>query len=134
MEKHFVTFLSPGTLFAESTTKEIESWDAKKATAMAREIIERHGATPYAFHFTTRQRSEAELDSKVVATSNTYYLGGVIETIADVKKRNSPDERILLSNMECNGYDKIIINTNSWKVTQPFREGDVLLAFKVEKR
>jgi hypothetical protein len=55
------------------------------------------------------------------------FHGGKIETLTDVKERNDPDERILLSNMECNKWDRIITNTNSWKVTQPLLAEDVVL-------
>ena len=47
MEKHFVTFYSPGTFAAETSRKPIESWDVDKAVAMSKEIKERHGALPY---------------------------------------------------------------------------------------
>ena len=124
MKKHFVTFLSPGTFVHEETTKEIESWDIDEAIKLASGIKERHGATPFAFYFTTRGRKENELDSKVTRSSGRYYLGGKVETIDDVRRRNDPQEQILLSNMECNGWDRIIVNTNSWKVTQPLREND----------
>lgn len=38
-----------------------------------------------------------------------YYLGGDVLTLEDVKVK-MPDEKILISNMENNGHDRIIIN------------------------
>lgn len=134
MEKHFVTFMSPGTFMHEMTTKAIDSWDIKQAQKMAHEITERYSATPFAFQFSTRTRADDELDSKVSAESPTYYLGGKIETLAEVEARNDPKEDILRSNMRGNGYERIITNTNSWKVTVPFRDDDVLLDWKPKKR
>jgi len=128
MEKHFVTFFSPGTLINETTTKPVDAWDIEEAIKMARSVKERHGAIPYGFQFTTRGRGEDDLDSKVIATSCTYYLGGRIETLAEVEARNDPKERVLRSNMRDNKIDRIIVNDNSWKVTLPLRDGDVLLA------
>ena len=66
------------------------------ASSMAKKIKERHGATPFGFRFTTRQRRNDELDSKVVKTSCMYYLGGKVLTLDDIKKRNDPDDRILI--------------------------------------
>lgn len=127
MIAHFVTFLSPGTFFHEDTTKPIESWDVKKAKEMARDIKERYNATPFAFYFTTRSRGEEDLDSKQSARSCTYYLGGKIETLEEVKARNLPDESILLANMQGNGWTRIIVNSNSWKITAPLKDDDVVL-------
>ena len=132
MKQHFVTFYSPGTLFAEQSTKKIDSWDPDVAMEMARGIKERYGATPYGFRFSTRGRGPKDLDSSEIDRSPMYFLGGKIETIEEVRERNDPDERILLSNMEGNGYDRIIVNTNSWRVTQPFNDDDVLLDFEVD--
>ena len=56
-----------------------------------------------------------------------YYLGGKVETLAEVKARATKDDSILIANMECNHYDRIITNTNSWKVTQPLNPKDVVL-------
>jgi hypothetical protein len=78
MKKHFVTFCSPGTLVSETTTKDIDSWDVQEASKMARRIKERHGAVPYGFYFSTRERGEEDLDSTVTKTSHMYYLGGKI--------------------------------------------------------
>lgn len=133
IEKHFVTFLSPGTFLAEQTTKEIPEWDPEAAMKMADDITERYGATPYGFYFTTR-RNDGELDSKEVARSGTYFLGGEILTVEDVRARNDPDEKILLSNMENNGYEKIVVNTNSYRWTQPLEASDQVLDYTPPKR
>ncbi len=128
MNKHFVTFCSPGTFVSESSTKEVDSWDVEAAQNMAESIKERHAATPYGFYFTTRSRGDGDLDSKQTHKSNMYYLGGEVQSLEDVKGRNDPDDRILISNMESNGWDRIIINTNSWKFTAPLNEDDVVLS------
>lgn len=128
MKRHFITFLSPGTFVAESTTKPIDSWSVEKAVKMAKSIKERYNATPYGFYFTTRSRKKDELDSSVEKTSPTYYLPHCrVETIEDVRERNDPKERILLSNMECNHYDRIVRTTKGWLWTQPLNEEDVVL-------
>lgn len=129
VKKHFVTFLSPGTLFAEQTTKPIDSWDTKKAVEMARGIQERHAATPYGFYFTTRGRDETDLDSKEIKRSKMYYLGGTILTVKDIEARKDPADRILISKMKCNGWKRVVQNDNSWRWTQPLQRGDKVLDF-----
>ena len=128
--QHFVTFYSPGTFVAETSTKPIKSWDTKVACAMARKIHERHGATPYGFVFTTNGRKKGALDSREIKRSCTYYLGGQVFTLADVVKRNDPNDKILISNMKGNGYKRIIQNDNSWRWTQPLDDDDIVLPFK----
>ena len=130
MEEHFVEFLSPGTFMAESSDREIPSWDIEAAKQMARDIKERYGAVPYGFRFKTRSRGPDDLDSKVTETSPMYYLGGRVETLAEVEARNYPRESILRSNMRGNGYDRIIVNDNSWRWTQPLKAADVVLEWE----
>jgi hypothetical protein len=127
MKQHFVEFLSPGTFVSECTTRPIDKWDVEQAKTLALFISERHDATPYGFRFITREREDDELDSKVTKVSGMYFLGGKVETLQEVRDRKDPKERCLLSNMECNGYDKIIVNTNSWKITLPLEKDDVVL-------
>jgi hypothetical protein len=127
MEQHFVTFYSPGSFVAEESTKPISAWDPDEAKEMARTITERYDATPYGFRFTTRRREDDELDSKVVAKSALYYLGGKVETLEEVKARATEKDRILVSNMENNGWNRIITNDNSWRWTQPLEDDDVVL-------
>jgi hypothetical protein len=127
MQRHFVRFYSPGTFVAETTEKPIDSWDVEAAKEMAAEVKERHGARPYGFCFTTRSRGPDDLDSKETAVSGMHYLQGKIETLAEIKARNNPDDHILIFNMEANGYDRVISTTKGWRWTQPFTNEDVLL-------
>lgn len=130
VQKHFVEFVSPGTMFPETTEKEIDFWDVEKAQKMAEKIEERHGATPYAFRFKTRSRGEEDLDSKVTKTSRFYYLNAVVMTLEEVKARKSKDDKILISNMEINHFNKIVTNgpnSKGYRFHLPFEAGDVIL-------
>lgn len=127
IEKHFVTYYSPGTFVAETSEKPIDRWDTDLAVQIARDIKERYGAKPYGFQFSTRRREDDDLDSKVSETSGMYFLGGKVETLADVEARNDPNDSTLIANMRCNGYARIVTNTNSWRWTQPLRDNDVVL-------
>ena len=131
MKKHFVEFMSPGTFVSELTIREVDSWDIDTAVKMAQSITERHNARPYGFRFFTRERDEGDLDSHISEQSNIYYLGGRIETREEVETRNDPEERILLSNMRINNWDRIVVNENSWRFTAPLTEHDVILDVKL---
>lgn len=130
MQRHFVEFYSPGTFVAEVSSRPIRSWSVKEAVEMAESISERYNATPYGFRFTTRSRGPQDLDSKQTAQSCMHYLGGKVETLAEIEARNDPKDEILLSNMRGNGWDRVIVNENSWKVTLPLKDGDVVLDFE----
>ena len=127
IEKHFVTFLSPGSFVAERTTKPVDSWDVPTAQAMAETITERYNAVPYAFYFTTRARGPDDLDSKVTATSPFYFINCKVETLEEIVARDDPNESILRSNMRGNGYKRIAVTTRGWKWTQPLQDGDIVL-------
>lgn len=129
IERHFVTFYSPGTFVAEETTRPIDSWDTAKAIEMADTVIERYSATPFAFQFSTRVREANDLDSRISERSNRYFLGGRIETLEEIEARNSPDDRILIGNMRSNGWNQVIVNDNSWRMTLPLQEQDTILDY-----
>lgn len=129
MEKHFVTFLSPGSFVAEETTKEIESWDVDKAVKMSMQITERYNAKPYGFYFTTRSRRDEDFDSKQTDKSGIYYLAGKVLTLEDIKDRNDSRDDILVRNMEANGWDKVVETCSPWRWNQPLEENDVVLNF-----
>ena len=127
-QEHFVTFLSPGTLVAESTTKWIKYWDTDEAVEIGSYVVERYGARPYAFYFTTKARTADELDSSEVARSPMYYMGGTIRTLAEVEAEEAENSRksILLQNMQCNKIDRVIVSEwGNW--TQALKKEDVVL-------
>lgn len=124
MEKHFVTFYSPGTFCAETNECPIDSWNVDEALKMSKEITQRYGAKPYGFRFFTRSRSDDELDSHVANRSGMYYINGIIKTLEDIKAENDSSNRILISNMEINGWDKVVQTRSPYLWTQPFEEGD----------
>lgn len=135
-KKNFVEFLSPGTLFTETTTKPIESWDPVLAAKMAKKIKERHGARPYGFRFEERIVADPiddgeggllSVEQKTTRTSGTYFLTGKVETYDDVVRRADPRERILRSNMRCNDYALVVSNTNSYLSTHPFDKEDFVV-------
>lgn len=132
MKKHFVTFYSPGSFVSETDQHEIDDWNVNTAMDMAKGITQRYGAKPYGFSFSTRERGPNDLDSKVTKTSGMYFLGGNVYTLDEVIARNNPDDDILISNMKFNNYKKVIVNTNSYKITLPFDDGqDIVLSWSV---
>lgn len=127
MERHFVTFYSPGTFVAEQTTRQIDSWNIELAQAMAREIKERYDAVPYGFRFTTRTREDDDFDSKETDRSGMYYINCRVMTLVDLEERNNPNEEILRSNMRSNDWDAVVITAEGWKWTQPLHPDDTVL-------
>lgn len=127
MQKHFVQFLSPGTFVSEVSEREIPEWNVDLAQAMAINITERYNAKPYGFRFITRSRSETDLDSTITDHSGIYYLGGTIYTKEEILAGTDPKEEILRSNVRSNNIARVVVNTNSWKVTMPLRDEDVVL-------
>jgi hypothetical protein len=55
-----------------------------------------------------------------------YYLGGRVLT------RNETSG-ILRTNMEINGWTRVILNENSWSWTMPLRDDDVVLDVKLPR-
>ncbi len=127
IEKHFVTFYSPGTFVAEANVEEIDSWDVDEAQRRAKKVKQRYGAIPYCFQFSTRTRGPDDLDSHVSKKSPMYFINCKVETLAEVEARNDPNEAILRSNMRGNNWDRIAITVKGWKWMQPVGPDDVVL-------
>jgi hypothetical protein len=83
----------------------------------------------------SRSRGEDDFDSRETGRSGKYFLGGVIETLADVEARNSPNETILRSNMRNNGIARVIRSEpdrNCWRWTLEFTDADTRLDWDYE--
>jgi hypothetical protein len=125
-QKHYVTFYSPGSFVSETTVKEIDAWSVDLAVRMAKEIKERHRATPYGFRLKTMESDG--WSPKTVKESGMYYLGGKLLKLADIP--DTLENSVLRDNMTINNYEYVIENTNSWKITLPFyKDKDTVLGW-----
>jgi hypothetical protein len=127
VQQHFVTFYSPGTFVAETTEKPIDAWDVDAAVRMAAKVKERYGATPYGFQFSTRTRGPKDLDSREVKRSPMHYINCKVETLAQIKRRGNPKDRILIENMEGNKWDRVVTSIKGWAWTAPLNKDDVVI-------
>lgn len=134
--KTIVTFLSPGTFVGEQSCRDIASPDPALAVEMSRKIIERYGARPYGFYFSTvlvsnpvpdGEGGTLEVVPKEVDRTGIYFIGGTIRTFDAVERAAKPDERILLDNMRWNEFKIVVENTNSYRSVHPFGERDVII-------
>ena len=105
--KTFAEYGYLGLLFGESSVREVESRDIEAAKADEK--------AEHAVWIRFYDREEAEIDGETLVGkpknySKTYMINGEPMTLEEVK-RDHADERILISNMEGNGYDRV------WKTT-----------------
>lgn len=133
--EHRVTFLSPGTLFREESTKPIAGWCTRTAAQIARDVKERYGATPYGFYFSTiivadpiadGEGGELKVLPREIERSGTHFLTGRVRTLVAIVAEGKPDEKILRSNMKSNGW-RAVVENNSYRCMQPFEPGDFIV-------
>ena len=119
MKQHFITFLYPGVFFPEEATQAVESWDPAPWQNWEASLSYR----PFAFYFTTRERGDADLDSRQTAKSGRYYLGGEVIHLSNLPEDEA--HSILRSNIsQFAGQNAIKCSTGNW---QPFLPEDTLL-------
>ncbi len=123
-----VTYYLPGTFFAEDTTRRIGDGPDIVQRAAA-------GAPAGAFCFVLSTVLAADpvpdgeggtlrVQPKTVETTGRYYLGGDILDRDGVAALDG-DHRILLSNMDGNGWPRVV--RTRFGNFQPFEAGDVVL-------
>lgn len=120
MLKHYVTYWYPGVFVAEDLTKPISERNPKEAALQASE-----GAYGFSFH----DREETEVDGEVLRgkkknLSGMYYINGELFDVERVRKE-VPNPRTLVSNMEGNGWAHVVKTRTGW--FQPFWDDDELI-------
>ena len=124
MIKHFVRFFCHGTFYAETEDRVIDSWDIEKAKDLAKKITARYNAKPYAFYFYTQEKKSECWDAEIINQSHMYYINGKVCSLEEVKARNDPKDKILISNMEYNEWSHVVETYSPWKNTAVFDDGD----------
>lgn len=104
MKKHYIEWMYPGIIVSETGVEEIPS--RRRPNKVPK------GAFAYRFF----DRSEVNLDGEILRgdrknVSGIVYLGGQVMTLEEVKKMPG-DNKILISNMETNGWNRVIKTKN----------------------
>jgi hypothetical protein len=120
----YVTYLYPGTFFAEESKRAVDRRDPQRTA---------RGADPSVFAFTFHDEvtttavvdgQEVTLSSKAINKSGRYYIDAQPFTAAQVAALPG-DHEIVLSNMRANGWDPILkCRTGNW---QPLEPGDEIV-------
>lgn len=112
----FIRFFYPGSFVSETSVRQVESREAPT------EIPK--GAFGWNFYDKTLiVENGEELWGKEKNTSGKTYIGEVYD-IARVKAE-MPNERILISNMENNGYKSVVVTGRG---TFPLNDGDRVIS------
>ena len=122
IRRTYIEFVYPGTLFNETSTKEVKSRDTARVNVP-------DGAFGFKFFDILEATVEADgksvkLTSARINESPMFYYGGRIYTRAEAA-REIPNNRTLLSNMDGNGWDRVI-KTRAGDF-QPFEETGVFI-------
>ena len=116
MLKHFVEFLYPGIIVCETSTKEIAERKPELITVP-------EGAFAYRFYDQVHTIVDGELLKGEAKNFSGYTYFGKAYSLEEVK-RLFPESRTLISNMECNGYAKVVrTRAGNW---MPLSEEDTV--------
>lgn len=121
---YWVRFWSPGLVFGNQWTQDIDHLDPAR--------IE-WPENAYAFSLHQRTDIIDDDDQRFEGKSQQvgplyYHPKSYVETLEEVKER-LPNERILIDNMECNGYHRIIwTRWNNWP--QPYDPDKIAILLK----
>lgn len=124
MLKHYVEYVYPGCIVSESSKREVTD----RIPELAREKMP-EGA--FGFRFMDRQEmtSNGETLSGEFKDIGSWHYEGTMYTIEEVKSL-FPDKEILISNMECNHWNRVVKTKFGQFIN--LNDGDVVLAEKVE--
>jgi hypothetical protein len=130
---YYILFLSPGTFVSETNREKVPRADhnVEHALELAKGIVQRYGAKPYAFRFETKRCEETMSNGKVcrsepeVTSSGLHYIDGEVLTLDDIA--DTEQNAILRSNMRCNDYPAVVRTCNGYMHHAPLGRDDVVL-------
>jgi len=122
--KHFIQFQYSGSFFSEETSVEIVERDPSKIEVPP-------GAYCFSFYdqivgtiIESIGDKEIAVNSAQLDKSPTYYYGGKVYTVEELKKK-FPNEQTLITNVEINSCKRTIKCRNgNWRF---FKDDDVLI-------
>lgn len=116
--KTYVEFFMPGIMFPNTTIREVKDRNANA-------LLVPPGVYKFVY-FDMREITylgDVYTSDKRLNVSGNYYIGGTVHTLDDIP--NTEQYRILLDNMRCNHWDRMIeCSTGNW---QPFNAGDIVI-------
>lgn len=114
----YVEFYYPGAFFDETSTREVKTRDVKSVSVP-------DGAFGFRFFdVMSTEEGGVRMSSARLNVSPMYYYGGRIMTLDEVRQE-MPEARILISNMEGNGYARVIkCGTSNFR---PFKDDDIFI-------
>jgi hypothetical protein len=102
---------------------------------MACGVVERYGARPYAFYFSTLLMAPdvpdgrggfLRVEPREIARSGLHFMNGKVLTLADVEARAEPSSDVLCNNMRWS-WPIVCETGNGFRHVAPFKEADVLV-------
>jgi hypothetical protein len=116
---HGVEYLYPGIFVSENECKDITSPDPALA-------LKKMPKGAYAFRF-YEYNQILDMKGKPKNFSGWTYPNGRVYTLAEIKKK-FPQQKILISNMEGNGWNRVVeTQTHNWV---PFTDKDQVVITK----
>ena len=121
MLKTYVEYLYPGIIVSEGDSKKIEKRDVELA---------KNEMPNNSFGFKFKERTEVETTDGEILFGNFknesgwYYIGE--EYSLDRVRKEKPNQRILISNMECNHWNRMVMT--KFGQSFPLNENDVVLS------
>lgn len=106
----YLVYRSPGALVSEESSRKVKNKDIKAAVKNAKSF------SPYGFCYENGNGKQI---------GSFYYITGTLLRYEEIPRTD--ENHILRSNMFCNEWPVVVENRNSYRITRPFGENDVII-------
>ncbi|KQW72338.1 hypothetical protein [Ensifer sp. Root127] len=126
MSTKHIRFLFDASFKSTEYVVETSSWDVEAAAGIAHRLTLERGVQPYAFWFESREPGHGP-EPKI---SGTYYLGGKLQTLDELRAENDPSAVIMIHHLEARGIERVVTTNCPCLASFPFRDGDHILEWE----